>query len=272
LTPSEAAEAERKRRYAAPALERGFESFEALAARPDGASLREMADDLDRTMGELYRMVFVLEQLGYLEKPAHSDRYMVSCKLLDLALRATQAQHVVRTALPQMHDLAEQTGQSCHFAIVSGGKSLVVARAESPGVFGFVLQIGAGLDVLETCSGHAILAFSRPEKAERIISEAEILRGNPVDRSWLADRLESVCEHGFASRRSPDVPAVTGISCPVFQYGEEVAGALTIPFLALSNGAQKANFETAKSLLKAAARRISEAFGSSPPRSGHTFT
>ena len=239
-----------KRTYAAPALEKGFEIFEALAARPNGASLSEMADDLDRTMGELYRMVLVLEQLGYLHKSAHSDRYRVSYKLLDLALRATPGQHLVRTALPEMRELAENTGQSCHFAVANRGQILVIARAESPDAFGFALNVGTTLDMIESCSGQVITAYSRPERAKRMISDAQERQSRIVDRAWLAERMARVRERGFSSRPSQTAPGVTGISYPVFEYGDEITGALTMPFLELIDGSNRVDFETAKTLLQ----------------------
>jgi DNA-binding IclR family transcriptional regulator len=258
------AEERPKRTYAAPAIGKAFEILELLATLSDGASVSEMATYLGRSMGELFRMVVVLEGLGYLQKPAHSDRYTAAYKLLDLAFRATPAQHLVGVAQREMRDLADKTGQSCHFVIPNRGQGFVIARAESPGTSGFSLRLGAAIDMIESCSGQVILAFSESERAEWIISEAEALQGIPADRNWLAGRLEWIREHGFDSRRSPVAHGVTDISYPIFEFGEDVVGALTIPFLELIDGSQEVDFETAKALLRTAARNISGTLGSSP--------
>jgi len=88
--------------YAAPAIEKAFEIVEVLATRPEGALISEIATQLGRSVGELFRIVVVLEQLGYLRKSSTSDRYTVAYKLLDLAFRATPAQDLVRAAMPDV--------------------------------------------------------------------------------------------------------------------------------------------------------------------------
>ena len=159
--------------YSAPAIEKTFEIIELLADRPDGALVSEMASELGRSIGELFRIVIVLERLGYLRKSARSDRYTVAYKLLETAFRATPAQDLVRAALPEMQRLALETGQSCHLVVANGGRGLVIAREEQPGMRGFSLKVGSSVDMLRSCSGQVILAFSTVQRAEAIMAEAQ---------------------------------------------------------------------------------------------------
>src|ERR1044072_2534310 len=78
--------------YTAPALEKAFEILEFLADRRGGATLNEIIKGLDRSIGELFRIVIVMERLGFLQKSPETDRYTVAYKILDLAYRATPAQ------------------------------------------------------------------------------------------------------------------------------------------------------------------------------------
>ncbi|MBB6252420.1 IclR family transcriptional regulator [Nitrospirillum iridis] len=250
--------------YAAPAIEKAFEILEMLANQRDGALVSEMATRLNRSVGELFRVVIVMEQLGYLQKSAKSDRYTAAYKLLDLAYRATPAQNLIHAALPEMRQLAIETGQSCHFVVPNGGEGLVIAREENPGERGFSLRLGAAIDMVRSCSGQVILAFSKPDRADHIIAEAEAVQGAPADRDWLAERLATIRRDGFDHRKSPITHGVTDISYPVFGFDRDVVGALTIPFLALIDGSQKVDFETARRLLQAAAGNISATLGYAP--------
>ena len=247
--------------YAAPAIEKAFEILEMLANQPDGALVSEMATILKRSVGELFRIVIVMEQLGYLQKSAKSDRYTVAYKLLDLGYRATPAQNLIRAAQPEMRRLATETGQSCHFVVPNGGQGLVIAREENPGTRGFALRLGAAVDMLKSCSGQVILAFSQPERAENIIVQAEAVQAAPVDRDWLADRLEMIRRDGFDCRKSPITHGVTDISYPIFGFDRGTVGALTIPFLELIDGSQKVEFKTAQDLLRGASTTISATLG-----------
>jgi DNA-binding IclR family transcriptional regulator len=247
--------------YAAPAIEKAFEILELLANHREGALVSEMASYLGRSVGELFRIVIVMEQLGYLQKSAKTDRYTVAYKLLDLAYRATPAQNLIDAALPEMRHLAIGTGQSCHFVVPNSGEGLVIAREENPGMRGFSLRLGAAIDMIMSCSGQVILAFSKPERAEHIIAEAEAAQGAPADRAWLNERLATIRRDGFDRRKSPITHGVTDISYPVFGFDGEIAGALTIPFLELIDGSQKVDLDTARSLLQSAADTISATLG-----------
>ncbi|PVX28350.1 IclR family transcriptional regulator [Sphingomonas pokkalii] len=253
-----------KRTYAAPAIEKAFEVLELLADRPQGALVSEMAADLDRSVGELFRIVVVMEQLGYLRRSEVSDRYSVAYKLLDVALRATPSQEIIRAAMPEMQALARATVQSCHLVVPSRGHGLVVAREESPGTRGFALKVGAQIDLIQSCSGQVLLAFSSARDTERMIDAAEADRGEAVDRAWLAARLALVRRVGHDIRQSPITHGVTDISFPIFGFDGVVMGALTIPFLELIDGSQKVGLEAARELLRNTTLRISDRLGYQP--------
>jgi len=250
--------------YAAPAIEKAFEIFELLADRPEGALISEMAADLNRTVGELFRIVVVMEQLGYLRKSAATDRYTVTYKLLDIAFRATPSQDLLRAAMPEMQALALEAGQSCHLVVANGGRGMVVAREEQPGTRGFALKAGAHIDIIKSCSGQVILAFSNLQRTERIVRAAEMEQGISVDRSWLTERIAAIRRAGYDSRKSPITRGVTDISFPVFGFDRNVVAALTIPFLELIDGSQKVDLDAARAMLRTASSRISDRLGYQP--------
>ena len=59
--------------YSAPALEKGLDIVELLAAASTPLSTRAIAERIGRSKGEIFRMVFVLLQRGYLVRDATSD-------------------------------------------------------------------------------------------------------------------------------------------------------------------------------------------------------
>jgi len=247
--------------YSAPALEKAFEIIELLARRPDGAMISEIAADLGRSVGELFRLVIVLERLGYLRKSSQTDRYTVAYKLLELAFRATPAQDLVRAALPEMRTLSMATEQSCHFVVANGDRGMVIAREEQPGLRGFSMKVGAMVDMLRSCSGHVILAFSEHRSAEETIASARAQSDAPLDEAALQEIIHDIRSRGHELRQSPVTHGVTDISYPVFGFDGSVAGALTIPFLVLIDGTQKIDLEAARAMLAQAAARISDTLG-----------
>ena len=247
--------------YAAPAIEKAFEIIELLADHPEGALVSEMAVLLDRSVGELFRIVIVLEQLGYLRKSLRTDRYTVTYKLLDMAYRATPAQDLVRAAMPEMQGLVLEAGQSCHLVVPNGAQGLVIASEQQPGARGFSVRVGARIDIIKSCSGQVLLAFSDLQRAQQIIAAAEEEQGAPVDRVWLDGRLSAIRARGHDNRQSPITLGVTDISFPVFGFDGRVSAALTIPFLKLIDGSQKVGPDAAREMLRAAVARVSDTLG-----------
>jgi len=250
--------------YAAPAVEKAFEIFELLGTRPGGILISEMAVLLNRSVGELFRIVVVMERLGYLQKSRKDDRYSVAYKLLDLAYRATPAQDLVAAAGPAMRRLAIDSGQSCHLVVVNGGSGLVITREQNPGTRGFSLRLGAPIDMLTSCSGRVLLAFATDERRDHVLALAVQESPHPLDRAALDRDLATVRKRGFEQRKSPITRGVTDLSVPVFGFDGLIAAALTIPFLELIDGSQTVDLAAARDQLRAAATEISATLGYQP--------
>ncbi|WP_121118259.1 IclR family transcriptional regulator [Croceibacterium ferulae] len=254
----------RRGSYTAPALEKAFLIIELLASRPQGMLISEMATALGRSLGELFRIVVVMEEAGYLEKSPADDRYRVTYKFLDIAYRATPARRLTAAALPEMQALALTTGQSCHLVVVEGADGLVIAREENPGTRGFALRMGASIDLVTSCSGKVLLAFAAATEAGRLLDRVELVRGSPIGRAGLAEDLEQVRAAGYALRESPITRGVTDISYPIFSFGGTCMAALTVPFLELIDGSQSVTIKEARLILAETATRISHQLGHQP--------
>lgn len=251
----------RKGSYAAPALDKAFLIIELLASHPQGMLVSEMATALGRSLGELFRIVVVMEEARYLEKSPIDDRYRVTYKFLDIAYRATPARQLTAAALPEMQSLALNVGQSCHLVVIEGGAGLVIAREENPGTRGFALRMGASIDIVASCSGKVLLAFAAPAQRARILDRAEAAQGQAIDRVALAEELERVRAQGHGLRESPITRGVTDLSAPIFGFGGDCMAALTIPFLETIDGSQTCSIPQARQILIETTARISQALG-----------
>ncbi|MCI4589495.1 IclR family transcriptional regulator [Sphingobium sp. BYY-5] len=250
-----------KASYAAPAVEKAFEVLELLTNHPGGALISEMAVLMNRSIGEIFRIVIVMEKLGYLHKSPRDDRYSVSYKLLDLAFRATPAQDLVAAATSAMRKLVIDAEQSCHLVVINEGAGLVIAREQNPGTRGFSLRLGAEVDLLTSCSGAVLLAFSPDDLRDSLVKQATALSGCVIDQEELEKRFISIQKRGHEQRKSFITRGVTDLSYPIFGFDRKVVAALTIPFLELINGSQRVDIGVAKQYLRDAAADISNMLG-----------
>ncbi|HEU4960625.1 MAG TPA: IclR family transcriptional regulator [Sphingomonas sp.] len=251
-------EQKRKSTYSAPALEKGFDVFEMLAQFPDGLTISEIAARLGRSINELFRLIIVMERRGYLRKD-QADRYSVAFKLLDVAFRATPVGNLTHVASPVMYELAHAARQSCHLVVAGEGFGLVVAREENPGSTGFGVRLGARIDLVASCSGKVLIAFTPEHRLKAILPHDE--HGAPIAIDPLAADLAAIRQNGFVRRHSPMTYGVIDICHPVFGFDGRIAAALTIPFLERIDGSHPVAIEEAQRRAAEAAARISAGLG-----------
>lgn len=247
-----------KRAYAAPALEKGIQILELFAVEQRGLTISEIAQKLDRSISEVFRIIIVMEQLGWLVKDPRNDRFSVTYRVLDVAFRATPAQSLSNVAAPVMFNLSNETNQSCHLVVETGGRATVIHRQENIGPVGFGIRLGTVVDLMTSCSGHVLLAFAIESRRTRALAA---IKPGSDERTRLDRRLEAVRLQGYEMQPSARTAGVTDISFPVFGFDGHVCAALTIPFLVTIDGSQKTNLDQTREALGRAAREISLGLG-----------
>jgi DNA-binding IclR family transcriptional regulator len=245
-------------RYAAPALDKGLDILELLAHGSEALTRSEIARRLGRSVGELFRMLVCLEERGYISEIGPDERYQLTLKLFETAHQHQPLQHLLILARPLMQRVADQTGQSCHLAMPSNGNIVVVASVEAPVHMGFSVRLGATIDLLNTASGHVILAFHSPEYRAHVLAawqkktKARLPQG--LDR-----HLAEIRHRGYEELASYQVHGVVNISFPILnQHGEAIA-AVSVPFLARIG--DEIGPPQVKECLADAAGRLSQAIG-----------
>ncbi|HEV3029428.1 MAG TPA: helix-turn-helix domain-containing protein, partial [Planctomycetota bacterium] len=84
--------------YPVPALEKGLDLLEALAARPGDRAQSELARDLGRSASEIFRMLNCLERRGYIVKDPASGRFRLTLRLYELAHTHTPVDQLLHAA------------------------------------------------------------------------------------------------------------------------------------------------------------------------------
>lgn len=217
--------------YRAPALDKGLEILELLASVKNPMTLTQIASVLKRSRSELYRMTAVLVDRGYLLRDPASDELMISNRLFDLGMQASPVGTLVEAAFPTLHALSEATDQSCHLAVASGNRMVVVARVQSPGSVGISVRVGHHLDLYESGSGLTLLAWMDSDEQAQLLERYSGKTG-AIDPSDLKTVLSKARKKGYVKRKSSLVQSVVDLSCPVFMGDHEhVIACLTVPFL-----------------------------------------
>jgi DNA-binding IclR family transcriptional regulator len=248
----------RRSRYAAPALEKGLDILELLASVSEALTHSEIANRLGRTIPELFRMLVCLEERGYISRTGPDERYQLTLRLFEIVHRHHPLQRLIAQARPLVRQVASDIGQSCHLAMINHAEVVVVAQFDAPGIMGFSVRLGANIDLLNTASGHVILAFQSDELRARTLAAWRLRSRGPIPPG-LYRHLDQIRRRGYEELDSYQVHGVVNISYPVLnQHGEAIA-AMTVPFLARIGAG--VGPPQVKEALSAASRMLSTAIG-----------
>lgn len=250
-----------RKKYSAPALEKGLDILELIADEAEGLKLSEIATKLNRSVGEVFRMIAVLEQRGYLSLTANSEQYSLTFKMFDLSHRHAPLKRLTAATIPVIQRLTRTLEQSCHLSVIYNGRGLVIAQKESPSRSGFNVRLGSEFQILQSCSGHVILAFSDENSRSHIMSEISAKELREIPKPKLKADLNRIAEKGYECMDSTVTFGMKDIGFPIFNHMNEVVASLTIPFLERIDGSQKVPLDGAIEQLAAASDEISKALG-----------
>jgi DNA-binding IclR family transcriptional regulator len=221
-------------KYRAPALAKGLDILELLAEAADGLTQVEVAKQLGRTTPEIFRMLAVLRQRGYvwLDK---DDRYHLSARMLEVAYRHPPLQRLLSLSRVPLRELAHHINQSIHLCILHAGRLLVIAQFDNPDNSINTVRLGAQIPIYESASGRVLAAFMDDEELALL---TELAGPEPLARraSFLAD-LPRVRAAGYCEGPSLTIAGITNLSAPVFDFTGQAVAAVTTPFIQrLSDG------------------------------------
>ena len=153
----------------------------------------------DRTVGEIFRMLAVLVATGYVRRISESDQYVLTLKLFQQSHMFPPIKRLINASLVPMERLSEVTGQSCHLVVRSDGKGLVMAGHDSPGPHTLSVRVGALINLLDTCSGHLILAFADEQDRAKMIGAQPVTLCKRFAETAISGMVERILKQRHVS-------------------------------------------------------------------------
>lgn len=256
-------ETEKGDRYRAPALDKGLDILELLARADEGLSQAEIAKALNRTTNEIYRMLDRLVRRHYVGRTA-GDRYELTLKLYGLVHQRPPIRRLVTQATPVMRRIAREAKQSCHLVVHDRGLVVVVAQADGPGYWSVSVQVGSRIGLVNTGSGHVLLAFAGEAEQRAMLEEhePELEEKAPDD---LQEQLRLVRTRGYQIMDSLQIVGVMNISVPILGPDDNALAVLTSPYIKRIDTAAAPSPDDVLRLLIEGSSEISESAGATRP-------
>ncbi len=210
--------------------EGGWTCWKSWRGSGGGIGQKALAARLGKSVSEIFRMLTVLEQRGYIVREPKTGEYHLTLRLFQLGTQHPPTRRLQQAALPVMEQLAATLGLACHLSTVHGEQFLVVAQAEPDRPMGWNVKLGAIFPLsMQMVSARILGAFQsdwRREEMARIMARRDALSLENV----LA-RLKSIAEVGHDHSPSGTLPGLTDMSAPVLDPSGFAAASLSLLFL-----------------------------------------
>jgi len=249
------------------AVERALAMLEAVAQAADGLTNAEISRRLGIPKSSASYILRTLEAQGYVGRDGESGRYRVGLKILSLSRGALGGLDVRGVALPVMRRLMQETGLTCHLAVLDGYEAVYVEKVEPEGFIRMDTWVGRRMRVHATSVGKAIVAYIPEERLEVIVSKRSMEKRTPKTITTLPrliKELEKVRAQGYAVDDEENNLGARCVAAPVFDDRGNIVGSL-----GLSGTTQQVSSQAMPRIvesLKNAARHISMNMGYRPHR------
>jgi DNA-binding IclR family transcriptional regulator len=249
------------------AVERALAMLEMVAQESGGLSNAEISRKLKIPKSSASYILRTLETRNYLIRDLESGKYKVGLKILSLSRGALSDLDVRGVALPIMRHLSQQTGLTCHLAILDGPDAVYVEKVEPEGFIRMDTWVGRRMRVHPTSVGKALAAHIPQDRLEIILAKAGMEKRTPKTITTLPrllKELEKVRAQGYAVDDEENNLGARCLGAPVFNERGLIEAAL-----GLSGTTQQVSPQTMPRIveaLKDAARHISMGMGYRPPR------
>ena len=194
-----------------------------------GISLEEVSGHLGTSKSTAHRYLTTLEKLAVVERD-EKDHFHLGLKLIELAGAFLSDHNLRDVSEPFLNEVAAQTQETVHLAVLSVNEAVYIAKVESPHSIRMASRIGARVPMYCTSLGKAILAYYPLDRVEEIIREGMPARTSYTITSPQALRveLERVRAQGFATDDQENEIRVRCVGAPTFGYSTKVIGAISV--------------------------------------------
>jgi len=233
----------------------------------DELGVSELSRRLKLHKNNVFRLLATLEQSGYVEQSASSERYTLGARCLELGRAYAHGHTLLRRARPVLEELARELRESAHLGVLRNFEVLHLDGEQPDELVLATSRVGRRLPVHCTALGKVLLGCAdEPTRItyDRTAASAGGLEARtPVtitDPHKFLEHLHTVAARGFALDLEECEPGLCCAAAPVFDATGRALAALSIsgPAVRLT---ESVLFRDVLPVLTAAASGFSEELG-----------
>ncbi len=235
-------------------VDKAFFLLEFLASRGKPASLQEITEAVKLPKPTAYRLLRMLQELGYVTRPADSRDYLVGPRTARLSASDPHSE-LKSIARPLLRRLHEKFNETVNLGTLSGGQVLYLDFLETTQPLRFIVTPGQSDPYYSTALGRAVAAQYSDVLLERLLVETRFqpLTANTIkNRAELHRRILKARQQGYAEELEESVQGVCCIAVSLAGLGfPEAAMSVAVPAQRFTSRLKTSIVSTLKALTSA---------------------
>lgn len=211
--------------------ERIFQVMEMLAENGE-MGLMEISAALGLHKSTVHRLLMSLIYMGYAKQDETTQKYTLSCKIVNMAGKILDRMDILQVAKPYMERLSDLSNETVHLVQRDGSNILYIYKIEAKvGSIRMVSHVGMVHPMYCSGVGKAIMATLPEREVKQIWNESVIEKKTPhtiTDYEELLSVLEEVRRNGYALDEEENEEGVRCIAASLKDYHSEVRYAFSI--------------------------------------------
>lgn len=246
--------------YTISAVDRALALLEVLAEHP-GSRVSDLATLTGNTKSLIFRLIYTLEQRGYVIKDPATRTYTLGFHTIYLGARAQGQTALLQAAQPIMDELGEASRENVNLLVREGHHSVCVALRPSPLPVRLYAQVGRKGPLHAGGGPRVLLAFAPQEVQDEVMAgPLETYTATTLtDPARLQAMLADIRSSGLHASRGDLDPESFSFAAPVFGQDGQVLAALSIAGPASRLSDERA--QSYRDLVRDGAARLSQKMG-----------
>lgn len=216
-------------RYVIPNLRNACRVLSYLGEHTGGASLQVISQELAIPRTTAFRILKTLQLESIVRE--ENRRFLLGSKLIPLGNAAAAGLEIRKVAAPLLRALTEETGETCHLAMPSECRSLILEVSLSPHPLRVTSRPGTIVDLHCSATGKLFMAHLYRERLPELVASGQFVRRTPhtlVTLEQLEAEVERILVRGYSTDDEEYHEGVRCLAVPVFDATQTVVAAVGI--------------------------------------------
>jgi len=216
------------RKYDAPALRKGIEVIETIAASAKPVGITELAEAVKSNPHMITRILHTLVNMGWVIEE-DGRKYSLGLRGFHHTSKPVGRLDLRKAGWGPLHKLWQETGECVHISRLDGDEYILIEALETTAHLARVTPAPGLRGVLYSNAPGKMLLAHAPRSLQKRVLKGRLTKQGPktiTDPALLARELEKIRRQGFSMDNEEDVEGVVCVAAPVRDHTGTVVGAV----------------------------------------------